>query len=253
MQHIFGTDALGRDIFSRIIAAMPIDMAMPAGIVLFSLLIGILLGSIAGYFRGGAAEEVIMRLTDLFLAFPSIIMALAIAATLGPSIPHAMLSVMIVWWPPYVRLARGGSVLEVTAQDFVTASKAMDLSFPPYILRHDILPNILPTMIVYATMDFGTALLTISTLGFLGVGIPVGTPELGLMASSLTTTLYTYPWEGLIPAAFIFLIVLGFGLLGEGLRDALDVNLRPHIIRRVPRKADEDRPLVLIKDTGQSN
>ncbi|MCL4307306.1 MAG: ABC transporter permease [Candidatus Thermoplasmatota archaeon] len=236
LTHIFGTDGLGRDIFSRILAAIPIDLAIPSMVVGISVLVGLVLGSVAGFYRG-TREEVIMRFTDLFLAFPGLIMALAIAATLGPSLINATIAITIVWWPPYVRIVRAG-VLEVSANDFVTASRAMNLSFW-YIFKNDLIPNIIPTVIVYATMDIGTALLTLSTLGFLGVGIPAGTPELGLMASSITTTLYTYPWEGLIPAAFILLIVLGLGLLGEGLRDSMDVNLKSHIIRRVPRPREE--------------
>ncbi|MCL5881205.1 MAG: ABC transporter permease, partial [Candidatus Thermoplasmatota archaeon] len=217
-------------------AAIPIDLAIPSMVVGISVLVGLVLGSIAGFYRG-TSEEVIMRFTDLFLAFPGLIMALAIAATLGPSLINATIAITIVWWPPYVRIVRAG-VLEVSANDFVTASRAMNLSFW-YIFKNDLIPNIIPTVIVYATMDVGTALLTLSTLGFLGVGIPAGTPELGLMASSITTTLYTYPWEGLIPAAFILLIVLGLGLLGEGLRDSMDVNLKSHIVRRVPRPLEK--------------
>lgn len=227
--HLFGTDNEGRDLLSRIIAALPVDIGVPVLVVAISVAIGIILGTSAGYFRG-VIEEVVMRITDMFLAFPPIVMALAIAATLGASLMNAMIAIVFVWWPPYVRLIRG-SVLEVTSNEFITASKTLNSSFF-YMLRKGILPNIMATIMVYATMDIGTALLTLSTLGFLGIGIPPGTPELGVMASAITTNFYTYQWEGLIPAFFILMIVLGFGLIGEGLREGMDVQLRSHIVFR---------------------
>lgn len=227
--HLFGTDSEGRDIFSRVMAAIPVDIGIPLLIVTLSVAIGIILGTAAGYHRG-FIEEVVMRITDMFLAFPPIIMALAIAATLGSSLVNATIAIVFVWWPPYVRLIRG-SVLEVSSNEFIVASRTLNSSFF-YILRKGILPNIVSTIIVYATMDVGTALLTLSTLGFLGIGIPPGAPELGVMASSITSNFYAHQWIGLIPAFFILLIVLGFGLLGEGLREGMDVQLRSHIVFR---------------------
>jgi peptide/nickel transport system permease protein len=229
LSHFFGTDFEGRDIFSRVIAALPIDIGIPITVVLFSATLGIFLGIVAGY-RGGLLDEVIMRVTDLFLAFPTIIMVLAIAATLGPSLLNATLAVFFVWWPPYVRLVRGG-VLEVSTEDFISISKSLNSSFF-YIMRRGILPNVIPTIITYATLDVGTALLSVSILGYLGVGIPVGTPELGVMVGSITYNLYTYPLEALLPAFATMIVVAGFSFLGEGARESADVKVRPHIIFR---------------------
>jgi peptide/nickel transport system permease protein len=227
--HLFGTDFEGRDIFSQVIAALPVDLGVSIAVVLASALLGILLGTLAGYFRG-AVDEVIMRLTDMFLAFPQIIMSLAIAATLGPSLLNVTLSLIIVWWPSYVRLVRG-AVLAVAAEDFVSVSKALNSSFM-YIVRKDALPNVLPSILVYATTDIGSAMLTLSTLGYLNVGIPANLPELGKMVASVTYNLYLYPTQVIIPAVVVMLMVAGFSFLGEGLRESLDVKLRPHILIR---------------------
>jgi peptide/nickel transport system permease protein len=229
LNHLFGTDFEGRDIFSRAIAALPIDIGIPLAVVIMSACIGILAGVMAGYFRGWI-EEVIMRVTDLFLAFPALIMVLAVAATLGPSLINAILAIVFTWWPPYVRLVRG-SVLEVGTEDFIAASKTLNSSFL-YILRKGIVPNVLPSVLVYATMDVGTALLDLSILGYLGIGIPPTTPELGGMVAAISNNLYTYPWEALLPAFLLFLIVAGFSFLGEGLRETLDVKVRPYILIR---------------------
>ena len=229
LSHFFGTDQLGRDIFSRIIAAIPIDLGLAVFIVLVSAIIGLFLGTFAGYFRG-VVEEVIMRLTDLFFAFPPLVMSMAIAATLGPSLFNAAFSIIFVWWPPYVRLVRG-STLQVSASDFITMSKVLNTRFFK-ILFKGILPNIMTTLVVYATMDIGTAMLTLSSLGFLGIGIPIYQPELGLMSSILTSNLYTDPLEGLIPALFLFMMVMGFSLMGEGLAEIIDPNIRSHLFSR---------------------
>jgi peptide/nickel transport system permease protein len=225
--HWFGTDFAGRDIFSRVLAALPVDIGIPLFIVFLSGIIGLVFGMTAGYV-GGIVEEVIMRICDLFLAFPTIIMALAVAATLGPSLLNAALSLTFVWWPPYVRLVRGG-VLAVKTEGYVAASRALNSSFV-YIMRKGLLPNVLPAVLVYASLDVGTALLSVSSLGFLGVGIPPDMPELGAMVSSIMTVVYAYPWEALLPSIIVLLIVLGFSLFGDGMREAGDVKVRPHIL-----------------------
>jgi len=225
--HLFGTDFQGRDLFSRVIAALPIDLGLPIAIVLLSSMLGIFLGMTAGYV-GGVVDEVVMRVTDLFLAFPTIIMVLAVAATLGPGLVNAMLAFVFVWWPPYVRLVRGG-VLEVAAEDFISISKALNSSFS-HIIFKGILPNIMPSVLTYATLDVGTALLEVSILGFLGIGIPPNTPELGVMVGSISYGLYTYPWQALFPAFVTMILVVGFSFLGEGAREASDVKVRPYIL-----------------------
>ena len=227
--HPMGTSFNGVDIFSQVMVALPIDLGIPLLIVLISCLLGLVLGTLAGYF-GGFLDEAIMRLTDMFLAFPVLILALAVAATLGPSLVNVMISLAITWWPPYVRLVRG-QVLQISTEDFIAVSKSLNSSFY-YILRKDVLPNVLPSILVYATLDVGTALLSLSTLGFLNVGIPQDVPELGKMVSSISYNLYTYPWEAVLPALVVMVMVVGFSFLGEGLRESLDVSLRPHILFR---------------------
>ena len=227
--HLFGTDFQGRDLFSRVIAALPIDLGLPVAIVLLSSMLGIFLGMTAGYV-GGVVDEVVMRITDLFLAFPTIIMVLAVAATLGSGLVNATLSFVFVWWPPYVRLVRGG-VLEVAAEDFIAISKALNSSFL-YIIVKGILPNILPSVLTYATLDVGTALLEVSILGFLGVGIPPGTPELGVMVGSISYNLYSYPWQAIFPAMVTMVLAVGFSFMGEGARESSDVKVRPYILFR---------------------
>jgi peptide/nickel transport system permease protein len=237
LAHPFGTDLLGRDMLSRVVTALPIDVGIPLITVVLSAAIGIVLGTLAAFFRGWL-DEVLMRLTDLFMAFPTMIMAMAIAATLGPSLMNVTFSMIIVWWPPYVRLVRGG-VLAIAAEDFVSISKALNSSFF-YIVRKDAIPNVLPTILVYATFDVGSALLTLSTLGFLNVGIPPAAPELGMMVSNVGSNIYLYPYQIIIPAVVVAAIVAGFSFLGEGIRESLDVKLRPHIlIRSKPAKEIE--------------
>ncbi len=228
LTHFFGTDADGRDIFSRVLAALPVDLGISLFVVLLSVVIGTLVGMTAGYV-GGFLDEAIMRISDLFLAFPVILMALLIADTLyPPSLFNVAISLTFVWWPPYARLIRGG-VLAIKSEDYMAVSKTLNSSFL-YVMRKGIIPNILPAILVYASIDIGTALISVSSLGFLNVGIPPNTPELGNMVASIMINVYSYPWEALLPSVVVLLIVLSFSLFGDGIREAMDVKVRPHIV-----------------------
>jgi peptide/nickel transport system permease protein len=227
LTHFFGTDIEGRDILSRVLAALPVDLGISLLVVVLSVVIGLILGMAAGYI-GGFVDEGIMRMSDLFLAFPAIVMALTIAATLPRSLFDVAISLTFVWWPPYTRLVRGG-VLAIKSEDYMAVSKTLNSSFY-YIMRKGILPNILPAVLVYASLDVGTALISVSSLGFLNVGIPANTPELGNMVATIMTVVYSYPLEAIIPSIIVLLIVLSFSLFGDGIREAMDVKVRPHMV-----------------------
>jgi peptide/nickel transport system permease protein len=221
--HWFGTDSLGRDIFSRVLAALPIDALVSFTVVISALILGLVMGSLAGY-RGGLIEEVIMRVTDIFLAFPGLVLALAIAIDLGPNTYNSILALTPVWWPYYTRLARG-EALNLKSQDFVLASRAVGQRTRHIVLRH-IIPGILPVMLVYATLDVGNVLITFSVLSFIGVGAQPPAPELGLMVVEDQQYLLQAPWVVLAPSLVIFAIAIGYSMFGDKLRDALDPRVR---------------------------
>ena len=221
--HIFGTDNLGRDVFSRLLAAAPFDAEVPVAVLTIALSLGILTGTLAGYV-GGVVEEVVMRVTDMFLAFPGLVLALAIAASLGPGINNSILALAPVWWPTYTRLARGDT-LSLKSMQFVEASRASGHK-TRYILLHHIVPNVIPVLLVYATIDFGNVILTFSVLSFLGVGAQAPSPEWGLVTVQQEQFLLSAPWSPIIPALAILVVALAFSLLGDGLRDALDPKIR---------------------------
>jgi peptide/nickel transport system permease protein len=223
IHHLLGTDDLGRDLLTRILAAFPIDAEVAFSVVGSAMILGLLIGGLAG-FVGGVVEEVIMRITDIFLAFPGLVLALAIVASLGPSILNTILALAPVWWPSYTRLARG-ETLTLKSQQFVEASTAAGQKGRFILLKH-IIPNILPTILVYATLDIGNVILVFSVLSFIGLGAQPPTPEWGLLSAQGEQYLRSAPWYPIAPALTILIVAIGFSLFGDGLRDALDPKVR---------------------------
>lgn len=221
--HILGTDDMGRDIVSRIIYGSRIDLLVGFLTILGAVVIGLPIGAIAAY-RGGWTDETIMRITDMFLSFPSLILAMALAAALGPGLMHAMEAMLITWWPWYTRLIRG-QVLSVKENTYVEAAKALGANDLWIILRH-ILPNCLSPVIVQGTMDIGNAILTAASLSFIGLGAQPPLPEWGAMITIGRNYIQQYWWMATFPGLAILLTVIGFNLFGDGLRDSLDPRLR---------------------------
>jgi peptide/nickel transport system permease protein len=218
-EHWFGTDKLGRDILSRIIVGARPALIIPIGVVLFAVLLGAPLGALAGY-KGGWLDEVIMRITDLFLAFPSLLLAMAIASALGRGLDKAAIALVISWWPWYTRIARGVAV-GLKERYFVEAAQAIGVSDTVIIFRH-ILPNTISPILVQATVDLGTVILAMGGLAFLGLGTQPPSPDWGLMVSDGRTYMLNQWWIATFPGLAIFIVVLAFNLLGDTLRDIFD-------------------------------
>jgi len=218
-----GADDLGRDILSRLIWGGRISLLVGFGAVLVAMTFGVLLGLIAGYF-GGWSDSLIMRGIDILMAFPAILLAIAIIASLGPGLRNAMLAIAIVGIPYYARIVRG-SVLSLREQDFVTAARSIGVSSYRILMRH-VLPNCLGPLIVAATLDVGWMIMAAAGLSFLGLGAQPPTAEWGVMLSQGRQFVRHAPWVSILPGAAIFLVVLALNLFGDGLRDALDPWLR---------------------------
>jgi peptide/nickel transport system permease protein len=221
LAHPMGTDNLGRDQLSRILTATPNAVVIGFVVVGFSLALGLIIGSFAG-FHGGVADEALMRLTDIFFAIPALVLAIAIVAALHASLLNLMIALIIVWWPAYARLSRG-ETLKVSHQNYIEAARTSGYGSARIIFRH-VLPNIFVTLLVYATLDIGTVILTYSGLSYLGLSVPPPTPDWGFMVASFGDSLLSDPWLPLFPGLLIALSVIGFSIFGDGFRDAISGN-----------------------------
>ncbi len=225
-EHILGTDALGRDVLSRIVWGARVSLTIGLVVVISASIIGTLVGLIAGYV-GGFVDDALMRLTDIFFAFPSLILAMAIAAALGPSLTTAMVAIAVVTWPVYARLVRG-QVLSLRKREFVEAAESVGASSARIIRKH-LLPNSLSPLLVQASFDMGGAILIAAGLSFIGFGAQPPLAEWGVMISEGRKYVSTHPWLPLFPGLAILFTVAAFNLIGDGLRDALDPRLRGNL------------------------
>jgi peptide/nickel transport system permease protein len=218
LAHLMGTDEMGRDVLSRIMTGTRYSTETVVVIMSSCLLIGILIGTLSGYY-GGLVDEALMRVTEIFLAFPPLILALAIVAALGPSLVNSMLAISLVWWPWYARMVRG-SILSVKGQPFVDAARALGATDAWIMIRH-ILPNCMMPVLVQASMDMGSALVTTAGLSFIGLGAQAPTPEWGALIGVGRRYLLTAWWLSTFPGLAILVAILGLNFMSDALQDIL--------------------------------
>lgn len=217
--HIFGTDKMGRDIFARVIYGARTSLTATFSVVLIIFVLGSLLGTLAGYF-GGWVDAVIMRIADMMIAFPGLVLALAVAGILGASIRNAVIAIALVSWTKYARLARS-LVLKIRHRDYVSAAIVTG-SKTPYMLFKYMFPNALPTLIITAATDIGSMMLEIAGLSFLGFGAKPPAPEWGYMLNEGRACMSSAPWLMIFPGIAIFIVVVVFNMLGDSIRDVMD-------------------------------
>lgn len=217
--HWLGTDELGRDTLSRILYGGRITLGMVIIVVAIVAPLGLLIGCVAGY-AGGWVDRLLMRVTDIFLAFPRLILALAFVAALRPGIESAILAIALTAWPPYARLARA-ETMQVRGTDYIAACRLTGATSARIVLRH-IMPLCVPSLVVRITLDMSSIIITAASLGFLGMGAQPPSPEWGAMIATARRFLFSEWWVPLIPAIAIFVTSLAFNFLGDGLRDVLD-------------------------------
>lgn len=216
--HLLGTDNLGFDIATRIVHGLRSSLGAAVVVTAVAALAGLVIGAAAG-FLGGVVDSVLMRVTDLFLAFPATVVAMAVAAGLGPSLSSLMIGISVVWWPLYARLVRG-EVRRVATSSHVEAARLSGTRGVRLVTRH-VIPAVLPTVVVTASLDIGAVIMTVAGLSFIGLGSPAPRPELGLMASAGMQYILTAPWIPVIPGLVVGLLALVFNYLGDGMRNIL--------------------------------
>jgi peptide/nickel transport system permease protein len=222
LSHPFGLDELGRDILSRLLAGARISLLVGIAVVSVSSVVGMILGSIAGYF-GGLADDLISRVVDVLMAFPGILLAIALVAVLGPSLTNVVLALSVIGWVGYARLVRS-QALRTRELEFVQAARAIGAGAPRIVLRH-VLPTALPAVVVQATLGMAGAIIAEAALSFLGLGVQPPTPSWGTMLDAGRSHLFDAPHLTLFPGLAIATLVLGFNFLGDGLRDRVDPKL----------------------------